>query len=111
MEPNKKFNKRAFITFGMLASGVALPVSGLMNHYLAFELLTLSRHFWMSVHNILGILFTVFSISHIILNWRAVKNYFLKLKKIFISTEALAAISIVVFITGLFALHAFIAGK
>ena len=110
MNSNKKFNKRAFVTFGMIASGIALPVSGLMNHYLAFDLLTLSRHFWMSVHNILGILFTIFSISHIILNWHAIKNYLTKLKRIFISTEALAAVSIVVFITAFFALHSFIAG-
>ncbi len=109
METNKKFNKRAFVTFGMLASGIALPVSGLMNHYLAFDFLTQSRHFWMSVHNILGLLFTIFSVSHIFFNWRAVKNYFLKLQRIFISTEALAAISIVVFITALFALHTFLA--
>lgn len=109
MESNKKFNKRAFITFGMLASGMALPVSGLMNHYLAFDLLTISRHFWMSVHNILGLLFAMFSIGHIILNRHAVKNYLTKLKKVFISKEALAAVSIVLFITGLFALHAFVA--
>ncbi|HWA05049.1 MAG TPA: DUF4405 domain-containing protein [Ignavibacteria bacterium] len=106
----KKFNKRAFITFGMFTSGIALPVSGLMNHYLAFDILTLSRHFWMSVHNILGILFVVFSVFHIIMNRNAVKNYLFKLKRAFISTEALAAIFIVLFITGLFALHAFVAG-
>ncbi len=110
MNSNKKFNKRAFITFGMIASGIALPVSGLMNHYLAFDHLTISRHFWMSVHNILGILFTIFSISHIILNWHVIKNYLFRLKKAVVSTEALAAISIVAFITGLFALHAFVAG-
>ncbi len=110
MELNKKFNKRAFITFGMLASGIALPVSGLMNHYLAFDLLTISRHFWMSVHNMLGIMFTIFSICHIVLNWRSVRNYFTRLKKISISKEALAAISIVVIITTFFAMHAYIAG-
>lgn len=110
MNSNKKFNRRAFIAFGMLASGIALPVSGLMNHFLGFDLLTQSRHFWMSVHNILGILFTIFSISHIILNRHAIKNYLFRLKKAVISTEALAAISIVAFITCIFALHVFIAG-
>jgi hypothetical protein len=110
MELNKKFNKRAFISMGMLASGIALPFSGLMNHYLAFEMLNFSRHFWMSIHNILGILFTIFALSHVILNWRVIQNYLIRLKKVTVSREAAAAISLVVFITTLFALHVFIAG-
>jgi hypothetical protein len=107
MEANKKFNKRAFISVGLLVSGIGLPFSGLMNHFTGFDPMTTARHFWMSVHDISGILFTIFAITHIILNWRSIKNYAVNLKGIIISREALAAISIVIIITALIASHAF----
>lgn len=109
MDIKKKFNKRAFITFGMLVSGMALPVTGLINHNLGFSDLTVSRHFWMSVHNISGILFTIFAVTHIILNSHAIKNYMNKMKSVIISREAFAALMLVAFITVVFASHAFIA--
>ena len=67
----KSFNKRAFISTALLTSGLFLPFSGLMIHILQFEKLTLQGHFWMSVHDISGILFVMFSILHISYNWKA----------------------------------------
>ncbi len=103
----KKFNKRAFISVGLLVSGIGLPVSGLMNHYLGFDPLTTARHFWMSFHDISGILFGIFAILHITLNWRSVKNYVTGLKSVVISKESLAAFIVVIVITALIASHAF----
>jgi succinate dehydrogenase/fumarate reductase cytochrome b subunit len=103
----KPFNKRAFISTALFASGLFLPISGLMNHLLQFEVLTMTRHFWMSVHDISGILFVIFSVLHISFNWRALQNYIKKVKDIYISKEALLAIILTVLIIGIFSSHVF----
>lgn len=38
----KRFSKRAFISTAMFISGLILPFSGLMNHNLQFEKLTIA---------------------------------------------------------------------
>ena len=88
----KSFNKRAFTSTALLTSGLFLPFSGLMIHLLQFEKLTLEGHFWLSVHDISGILFVIFSILHISINWKALISYAKKAKYVFISKEALIAI-------------------
>jgi succinate dehydrogenase/fumarate reductase cytochrome b subunit len=103
----KPFNKRAFISTALFTSGLFLPISGLMNHLLQFEGLTITRHFWMTVHDISGILFVIFSVLHISLNWRALLNYIKKVKDIYISKEALLAIILTVLIVGIFSSHVF----
>ncbi len=110
MKVNSKFNKRAFFSIGMLATGLMLPVSGLINHNLGFEPLSVSRHFWMSVHNISGIMFTVFAVYHAVYNRQAIMHYAVKVRGLLVTKEALTAISLVIIITSFFALHAFIAG-
>ncbi|KAF5043015.1 hypothetical protein DSECCO2_506690 [anaerobic digester metagenome] len=52
-----QFNKRAFASTGLFISGLGLPITGLLNHFLAFDTLTVERHAWMSAHNVLGLLF------------------------------------------------------
>jgi len=103
----KPFNKRSFISTALLVSGLSLPISGIMNHYFQFDKLTLARHFWMSAHDIAGILFVIFSILHISYNWRVLLNYVKKAKEMFISKEALTAIAFVIIIVGLVSSHAF----
>ncbi len=103
----KPFNKRAFISTALFTSGLFLPISGFMNHLLQFEGLTVSRHFWMSVHDISGILFVLFSVLHISFNWRALINYIKKVKDTYISKEALLAIILTVLIVGIFSSHVF----
>ena len=110
MEIKKKFNNRAFFSVGMLVSGITLPLSGLMNHYTGFGPLTAERHFWMSVHDVSGILFTIFTVTHIILNRRSLLNYIHNLKGIIINKETFAAAAIVIFITALIASHVLLVG-
>ncbi len=114
MEQNTKsklFNKRAFISTALFVSGIVLPLSGFMNHLYQFEELSLERHFWMSVHNVSGILFILFSILHITFNWKALMHYVKKNKETLISKESLIAFLLVVIIVGLFSTHAFHVGK
>jgi succinate dehydrogenase/fumarate reductase cytochrome b subunit len=103
----KSFNKRAFTSVGLFISGLLLPFSGLMIHILQFEKLTLAGHFWMSVHDVSGILFVIFSFMHITFNWKALINYSKKAKDIVISKEALIAIILILSIVGLLSSHAF----
>jgi hypothetical protein len=103
----KPFNKRSFISTGLFLSGLILPFTGFMNHYFQFEKLTLDGHFWMTTHNIAGILFVIFSIIHVSYNWRVLLTYVKKAKKVFISKEALTAIVFVIVIVGLVSSHAF----
>ena len=110
MEQNvkkKPFNKRAFISIALFVSGLSLPFSGLMNHKLQFEQLTVERHFWMSVHNSMAILFTILAVIHVSYNWPTLINYMKKAKVIFIRKEALTAIALVIVILGLITLHVF----
>jgi len=103
----KSFNRRAFVSIAMFLSGLCLPISGIMNHKLQLEPLTVERHFWMSVHNSAAILFTIFVILHLSYNWRVLINYANRAKEITISKEAVAAFTLVIIITGLFSSHAF----
>ncbi len=103
----RPFNKRALISIAMFISGLLLPVSGLMNHILQYELPSRSRHFWMTVHNSSAILFAIFTVLHISLNWRPLMLYIKKMKEITVSREAITAFLLVIFIVGLFVSHVF----
>ena len=103
----KPFNKRAFTSIAMIVSLMALPISGIINHQLQIEPLTLARHFWMSVHNVSAILFVVIAIIHITYNWRVLLHYAQKAKETAISREAIMAIVLVVIIVGVISSHAF----
>ncbi|MGE5499969.1 MAG: DUF4405 domain-containing protein [Syntrophothermus sp.] len=106
MEMQEKFNTRAFVSAGMFISFIGLPFSGYMNHILGFETLIKERHIWMSVHNVLGVIFLIFSIWHMKLNWKPLNNYFRRIKGIIISREVVYAASVVLFFLGLFIFHA-----
>ena len=101
----KTFNKRAFIAIVMCISGIVLPISGIMNHLLQMELLTQTRHFWMSIHNMSGLIFLIFTIFHIALNWKAIVNYAAKVKTYAITKEFITAILLATLLVGLAALH------
>jgi hypothetical protein len=106
METQKKFNTRAFISTGMLISFIGLPFSGTMNHILGFDGLTIQRHLWMSVHNVLAVFFTIFAVWHVILNRKPVLNALKKVSNIFISKEAAYAATLILFFLSIFILHA-----
>jgi hypothetical protein len=105
METIKKFNKRAFITVGLFMSGSILPLSGFMNHLLGNESLTTERLLWMAIHNSCGILFTIFSIWHLTLNWRPLLNYLKQAAIVFVSKEAIYAFSVILFFLALAVWH------
>ena len=107
VQEKKSFNKRAFISIVLFTAGLILPVSGIMNHNLQFDPLTSERHFWMAVHNMSALLFGVFAVLHISLNWRVLIHYAQKVKSISVSKEAFAAVTLVLCLVGLFSLHAF----
>ena len=106
---NKPFNRRAFISMALFVSGLLLPVSGIMNHNLQFDFLTPERHFWMSVHNMSALVFSVSAIFHVVNNGRALIHYARNFSGVFVSKEAMAAAALVVTLVGLFASHAFLA--
>lgn len=107
----KAFNKRAFISTALFVSGLILPFSGFMNHSYQFDTLTIGRHFWMSVHDVAGLLFVIFAILHILYNWRALLNYAKKAKERFLSKETMTALALVIIVIGLFSSHVFHVGK
>ena len=49
------FNRRAFVSYGMVTSLLFLPISGIMNHELQTDPLTAARHLWMAIHNMTAI--------------------------------------------------------
>jgi hypothetical protein len=107
VQKKKPFNKRAFISTALFVSGVSLPITGFMNHSLQFGSFSIARHFWMSAHDVAGILFVLFAIVHISYNWRLLLNYAKKAKEKFISKETLAAIALVIIVVGLISSHVF----
>ncbi len=103
----KPLNKRAFVSLTLFISGAFLPVSGLINHQLAFGPMTPERHFWMSVHNVAAILFTLAAIAHIVMNWRVLGHYARKVQGVVVSKEAAMAALTVFGTVALIASHAF----
>lgn len=107
----KPFNKRAFISTALFVSGLSLPFTGFMNHSLQYEGLTVARHFWMTAHDVAGILFVICAVLHVSLNRKILLGYAKKAKATFISKEALTAIAFVIIVVGLMSLHALHAGN
>lgn len=110
--PARPFKHRAFVAMVMVFSGLALPMTGIANHFYGFAPLSVERHAWMSAHNALGIVFIVFSIWHIQLNrralWNHVKNTAAHIPAM--SREATLAGTVVTVVLLLFVGHAFHAG-
>jgi hypothetical protein len=105
-ETPRPFNKRAFLSAALVLSGLMLPVSGLINHQLGFEGMTQARHFWMSVHNVSGLVFTICAVMHGIVNRRALLGYVRKVQGVAVSREAVTAGMLVIGVVSLVASHA-----
>jgi hypothetical protein len=108
----KKFNIRAFVALMIAFSALGLPITGVANHVYGFSALTVTRHAWMSAHNILGLLFIIFSIWHIVLHRRELLNYIkgFAARVPFLSREAALAGAVVTLILSIFVGHAFHVG-
>jgi len=101
------FNRRSFVSVGMFTSALFLPISGVINHQLQFDELTMHRHFWMSVHNSAAILFCIFIIFHLKYNWKSMINHMRRITEFRINKEAMLATLLVISLIGLFSAHAF----
>ena len=110
--PARKFNTRAFVALMIAFSGLGLPVTGIANHIYGFLPLSVARHAWMSAHNILGLLFVVFSIWHIVLNRRTLRNHIkgVVARIPLVSREGILAVVSVAVLLLLFVGHAFHVG-
>ena len=73
----KTFNKRAAISLTLLFSLIMLPVSGVIIH---IGHGTETGHTWLHLHVLIGIMFIVAAIYHIIYNWKVLKNYLIDKK-------------------------------
>ena len=72
---SRPFNKRTFAAIMVALTGIGLPISGLANHFYQFDPMTLARHSWMAVHNMLSLLFLAFASWHIFMNRHAMLNH------------------------------------
>lgn len=110
--PARAFKHRAFVAMVMVVSGLALPVTGIVNHVYGFAPLSVERHAWMSAHNALGLLFVVFSVWHVMLNRRALWGHIRTAAAgvSMVSREAVVAGSVVAVTLALFVGHALHAG-
>jgi hypothetical protein len=107
-ESDKKLNVRAFVALMIGFCGVGLPVTGVINHNNEFSLVSVKSHVWHSSHNVLGVLFVVFSIWHIVLNRRPLWNY-IRSKASGVSREFVFAGIIVASLLVVFVGHEFFA--
>ena len=112
IKTERKFSTRSFVALMIAFSGLGLPITGMANHIYGFSALTAERHIWMSAHNILGLLFSVFAIWHAILNRRFLISYFkgVAFRISLISREAALALAVTAFFLLVFTGHAFLAG-
>ncbi|MDR2506479.1 MAG: hypothetical protein LBD67_00550 [Candidatus Accumulibacter sp.] len=108
MENINKFKWRQFISMSifnfiiiLVVTGAAIQMAeGMGENYETVEYippyLTLILHSVTAVHVLVGFGFGIFSIFHIVLNWKSLKNYFCK-KTSRINKEAIFAFSLSVF--------------
>jgi hypothetical protein len=68
------WDRRTFVVTGAALSGIALPVSGLLDH-LSGGPSAQAAVGWSIVHTSLGALFVGFCAWHVVLNRRALKRY------------------------------------
>jgi hypothetical protein len=111
--PRPRWDKRRFVSLGVLFSALALPVTGLGDH--------LARHsanssgpragiVWVLAHVAIGTLFVVFCTWHVSINRRALLKHLRGTvrRRALPSREALAALALVGGVLALTVTHAFV---
>jgi hypothetical protein len=74
---NKKtFNKRSIVSITLFILFILLPISGKMIEIMGNN--PEAKYIWGGIHYLLGLLFTIFGIFHIIYNWEMLKQYIKK---------------------------------
>ena len=94
----KSFDMRKFVSVGLFFTLTSLVITGILIQ--TFELFEneFPAHFCTAVHVLTGFVFTVFSIFHIVLNWRSLKRYIKKTDETNISKESVVALFLTVII-------------
>ena len=81
MSHKKTFNRRKSVSVGLFLTLACLVVTGvLIQIFEAFEK-DFPIHVATAIHVLTGVVFTVFSVLHIIINWRVMKTYINKSSK------------------------------
>ncbi len=106
------FRVRSFVAATAVLSGLSLPMSGIANHLYGHHAVSGARHAWMAAHNVLGLIFVIFTAWHIALNFRALRKHLrgAVARVRLVSKEALLALALVVIALLVSAGHAFHAG-
>ena len=72
----KLINKRAVVSVALFVMFILLPISGKM--IVAVQDNHEAMYIWAGIHSLLGLLFAVFGIFHIVYNWKTLKQYLKK---------------------------------
>ena len=97
----KSFNTRSFLSIGAFLFFIVLSLSGIALHVTDHKTDTLFKVFSMVAHNISAVGFLIFSIGHILKNWKAIKSYMSGKAKKVVSREMLIGIIILTVILAL----------
>jgi hypothetical protein len=94
----KSFNTRRFVSVGLFFTLASLVITGILIQISEALEQEFPAHFCTAVHVLTGLVFSVFSVLHIVLNWRSLKMYIKKTGKASISKEAIVALFAVLII-------------
>jgi len=99
---NKKtFNTRYFLSIGTFLFFILLAISGIILHITDHGPDTFLKVFSMVTHNISAVMFLIFSIGHILKNWKAIKSYMSGTAKKMVSREMLIGVILLIMILAL----------
>lgn len=109
-EKRKKFKLRPFVSFFMTFSFIHLIITsivlyivppGRFANWTNWKLLGISKGGWQALHTIMGFVFIIFAVIHLILNWKVFINFIRsRVKKALNRTWELAAsLALVILIT------------
>jgi len=90
----KSLNKRSFLSIGTFLFFIVLSLSGIALRITDHKPDTFFKVFSMVAHNISALGFLIFSIGHILKNWKAVKSYISGSVKKMISREMIISVII-----------------
>jgi hypothetical protein len=96
MNPSHNLDKKAFVSSGLLLTGIGLPVSAIINHFLALRPFSTQRHIWMSANEVLAVLFLFFALFHISLNRKSIFKS-LRIYSVKIFSKELLIASVLIF--------------
>ena len=92
---------RSFLSIGTFLFFILLAISGIALHITDHRPYSFFKVFSMVAHNISAVGFLIFSIGHILKNWKAIKLYMSGSAKKMISREMLISIILMIVILAL----------